>query len=218
VDHITRTIETYDRIAGAYQLIATPEHRAWLEDSMRQFVERLPGPSVLVAGCGEGRDSRYLSTLGAHVVSFDLSEGMLSLARAADPEGTYLKTDLRDVLSIGGSFDGIWACACLYHLTKSEFRACLVDLHQMLNDHGMLFVNLKLGTGECFIHAPRDGYPGGEAAKEMLRGTRFYAFYEREEVTGYFSGYAVEKERSDILKEGEGAMEFWLRKQSLSNR
>jgi SAM-dependent methyltransferase len=202
--HTKRTIETYDKIAGAYHVIATPEHRAWLEDSMREFFSRLAGAAVLVAGCGEGRDSRYLRSLGAKVLSFDLSEGMLSLARAADPNGIYLRADLRDTRSINSRFDGIWACACLYHLTKSEFRSCLETFHEMLHPRGVLFLNLKLGTGENFIDQPRDGYPGGEAAKEKLGGSRFYAFYRREELSGYFSDFVVEK----------GAMEFWLRKAS----
>jgi SAM-dependent methyltransferase len=168
---------------------------------------------VLVAGCGEGRDSRYLRGLGARVISFDLSEGMLALARAADPEGTYIRTDLRDARSINGSFDGIWACACLYHLTKTEFQACLKTFHQMLHPRGVLFLNLKLGTGEQFIDRPRDGYPGGDEAKGKLAGSRFYAFYRRDELTDFFSDFVVEKERRDLLKEGEGAMEFWLRKE-----
>lgn len=180
---------------------------------MREFHARLPGEAVLVAGCGEGRDSRYLQALGARVVSFDLSEGMLSLARASDPHGAYLQLDLRDTLAITQTFDGIWACACLYHLTKSEFRQCLKDFHQMLNPGGVVFLNLKLGNGERFIEIPRAGYPGGDVAKEKLGGSRFYAFYTRDELAGYFSNYTVEKERRDLLKEGDGAMEFWLRKQ-----
>lgn len=212
MDHTTRTIETYDRIAADYHVIATPEHRAWLEDSMREFHARLPGGSVLVAGCGEGRDSRYLRDLGARVLSFDLSDGMLALARKLDPTGTYLRLDLRAVPTIGKTFDGIWACACLYHLTKEEFRQCLRDLHSALNPGGILFLNLKLGAGERFIESPRAGYPGGEAAKEKLAGSRFYAFYTRGELTGYFGDYVVEKERRDLLKEGDGAMEFWLRR------
>lgn len=212
MDHTTRTIETYDRIAADYHVIATPEHRAWLEDSMREFHSRLPGPRVLVAGCGEGRDSRFFKTLGAQVVSFDLSEGMLSLARASDPTGAYLHLDLRHTQAIEQKFDGVWACACLYHLTKPEFRRCLQDFHRMLKPRGVLFLNLKLGTGERYIETPRDGYPGGDAAKEKLGGNRYYAFYRRDELAGYFSDYTLEKERRDLLKEGEGAMEFWLRK------
>jgi SAM-dependent methyltransferase len=211
-DHIARTIETYDAIAADYHVIATPEHRAWLEDSMRKFFRRLPGPSVLVAGCGEGRDSRFLRDLGASVVSFDLSEGMLTIARAADPAGAYLRLDLRAVATLGRTFDGIWACACLYHLSKPEFRDCLAAMRELLRPKGVLFLNLKLGTGERFIATPRSGYPGGETAQEKLGGSRFYAFYQRDELTDYFSGFVVEKERRDLLKEGEGAMEFWLRK------
>ena len=138
---------------------------------------------------------------------------MLSLARAADPDGSYLRADLRDARSVGQSFDGIWACACLYHLTKPEFRSCLATFRQMLHPRGVLFVNLKVGDGERFIEIPRDGYPGGDEAKEKLAGSRFYAFYRREELTDYFSGFIVEKERRDILREAEGAMEFWLRKE-----
>ncbi len=216
MDHTQRTIETYDQIAIDYHLIATPEHRTWLEGSMREFHARLPGKRVLVAGCGEGRDSRYLQTLGAQVTSFDLSAGMLALARAADPAGTYLQLDLRDLQKIEQSFDGIWACACLYHLTKVEFRACLQAIHRRLNPEGIMFLNLKLGTGERFIEIPRDGYPGGDVAKQKLGGSRFYAFYTRDELTGYFSNYTVEKERRDLLKEGDGAMEFWLKKKASS--
>jgi SAM-dependent methyltransferase len=212
MDHTTRTIETYDHIASDYHVIATPEHRAWLEGSMREFHARLPGKTVLVAGCGEGRDSRYLQTLGARVISFDLSQGMLALARASDPAGEYIRLDLRDAQTIKETFDGIWACACLYHLTKSEFRQCLRAFRRLLNPEGVLFLNLKLGRGEGFIEIPRNGYPGGDTAKEKLRGSRYYAFYERAELAGYFSEYAVEKERRDLLKEGDGAMEFWLRK------
>ncbi len=43
MDYTKRTIETYDQIAIDYHVIATPEHRAWLEDSMREFYARLPG-------------------------------------------------------------------------------------------------------------------------------------------------------------------------------
>jgi SAM-dependent methyltransferase len=212
MDHAKRTIETYDQIATAYHVIATPEHRAWLEDSMREFFARLPGAAVLIAGCGEGRDSRYLTGLGAKVVSFDLSDGMLALAQEADPSGTYLRVDLREAASIKRSFDGIWACACLYHLTKPEFRRCLRTFHRMLNPGGILFLNLKLGAGERFIATPRDGYPGGIKAKEQLAGDRFYAFYRRDELIDYFADFTIEKERRDLLQEGEGAMEFWLRK------
>ncbi|HEX3729843.1 MAG TPA: class I SAM-dependent methyltransferase [Opitutaceae bacterium] len=211
MNHVEATIQTYNRIAADYHVAATPENRAWLEASMREFFPRLPGQAVLVPGCGEGRDSRYLRDLGATVVSFDLSDGMLAQARAADPAGTYLQLDFRAAGSLAARFDGIWACACLYHLTKLEFRACLAAFRKRLNPGGILFLNLKLGSGEAWIDVPRDGYFGGEAAKQKLSGSRYFAFYQRDELNDYFAGFTVELERRNNIQEGEGAMEFFLR-------
>ena len=209
--HVEETISTYDAIAKDYNVIATPENRAWLEGSMRLFADYLSGKSVLVAGCGEGRDSRILRDLGCDITSFDLSEGMLELARSEDPAGCYLKHDLRQIEAVG-AFDGIWACACLYHLTKDEFKQCIDSIWSILNPGGVLFCNLKLDEGEQFIERPRDGYPGGKVAQARLRGRRFYAFYELQELEVLFDRFVLLKQRKDILKEGAGAMEFWLKK------
>jgi SAM-dependent methyltransferase len=211
MNHVEATIQTYNRIAGDYHVAATPENRAWLEGSMREFFSRLPGRSVLVPGCGEGRDSRFLQGLGAEVVSFDLSEGMLAQARAADPAGTYLQLDFRAADQLAARFDGIWASACLYHLTKPEFRTCLATFRSLLLPGGVLFLNLKLGDGEAWIDVPREGYFGGEAAKAKLGGPRYFAFYRRDELREYFADFTVELERRNNVQEGEGAMEFWLR-------
>ena len=78
-DHVTQTIATYNVIAPDYKLTATPEMRAWEEKSMRMFGGFLPGKRVLVPGCGDGRDSRFLASLGLAITSFDLSEEMLRL-------------------------------------------------------------------------------------------------------------------------------------------
>lgn len=211
MNHIDETIATYDSIAKDYGVIATPENRAWLKDSMRIFAGHIQGKEILVAGCGEGRDSRYLTGLGFRTTSFDLSDGMLNIARNEDPDGIYLKRDLREISKIG-SFDGIWACACLYHLNKEEFLQCIEDIWNSLNPQGVFFCNLKLGDGAQFIAKPRKGYPGGAKAQEKLAGRRFYTFYELPELAEIFRSFELLEKRKDILKEGKGAMEFWLRK------
>lgn len=211
MDHVSETIATYDSIANDYKAIATPEHRAWLEDSMQIFSSYLSGKSVLVPGCGEGRDSRYLRDLGLTVTSFDLSVGMLDIARKEDPGGTYHQHDLRNLRTLG-HYDGIWACACLYHLSKSEFLECLDAIWDCLKPGGVFFCNLKIGEGEQFIDRPRTGYPGGEEAQKKLSGRRFYSFYELSELEAYFERFQLLKKRKDILKEGKGAMEFWMKK------
>jgi hypothetical protein len=53
--HVAQTIATYNVIAPDYILTATPEMRAWEENSIRRFSEFLTGKRVLVPGCGDGR-------------------------------------------------------------------------------------------------------------------------------------------------------------------
>ena len=89
-DHVKITIDTYDRIASDYIKTAIPEIRAWEEESMKLFRDMLPGTSVLIPGCGDGRDSRYLKALGLSVISFDFSRGMLAQEKKYDPVGPFV--------------------------------------------------------------------------------------------------------------------------------
>jgi SAM-dependent methyltransferase len=53
------------------------------------------GERVLDIACGQGRMSRYLARLGAQVTGVDISEAMLSKARAAGPESiVYVGADV----------------------------------------------------------------------------------------------------------------------------
>jgi 2-polyprenyl-3-methyl-5-hydroxy-6-metoxy-1,4-benzoquinol methylase len=176
-DHVAQTIATYNVIAPHYILTATPEMRAWEEKSMRMFASFLSGKRVLVPGCGDGRDSRYLTSLGLSVTSFDLSETMLSIAKAHHSEGSYSLMDLRDISKCAGPYDGIFSSGCLYHLTKPEFAKCVQSTRELLSPAGVFYLNMKEGQGERFVEKPGPTYPGGAEARERLQGKRFYAYY-----------------------------------------
>ncbi|TWT03777.1 bifunctional 2-polyprenyl-6-hydroxyphenol methylase/3-demethylubiquinol 3-O-methyltransferase UbiG [Reyranella sp. CPCC 100927] len=212
-DHVARNLETYDAIADHYDgVTAAPAIRAWKEASMRRFAAYLPGTRVLVPGCGEGRDSRYLQSLDLEPLSFDLSSRMLALARGKDPHGRYTCLDLRDMNRLpAGAFDGIWASGCLYHLTKAEFIDCIAACRALLAHSGVLYVSMKEGQGERYEEptlGPR--YPGGDAARALLRGVRFYAYYQRDELLAALAGFDVLHEQR--VEPAEGGFEFWLRK------
>jgi SAM-dependent methyltransferase len=209
-DHVAQTIATYNLIAPDYKLTATPEMRAWEEESMRKFAGYLAGDSVLVPGCGDGRDSRFLSSLGTTVLSFDLSEEMLRIARAQDPKGSYLLMDLRDMDRLAGGYDGVFASGCLYHLTKTEFARWLESCRTLLSSAGLFYLNMKEGQGERFEEKPGPRYPGGEEARLRLQGKRFYAYYQREELVAALRGFEILHEQK--LIPGDGGFEFWLRK------
>jgi len=186
-DHVKTTIETYNRIAADYRLTAVPELRAWEEDSMRIFQRMLPGRSVLVPGCGDGRDSWFLRKLGLTVTSFDLSDEMLALAKINDPAGIYKHLDIRSIKKLHSKFDGVYASGCLYHLTRSEFSDFLSNAPLVMSDQGILYLNMKLGTGNEMKAMPGKGYPGGSVSKTLLTGPRYYEYYSHEELLELFS-------------------------------
>ena len=210
LDHVTQNMETYNRIAEHYYVTATPELRAWKEESMRRFAAFLPGAHVVVPGCGDGRDSRFLASLGLQVTSFDLSDAMLRIAREQDPSRTYLKLDFRDMANLRGPFDGIWASGCLYHLTKEEFVQYVATCRSLLSKAGVLYVSMKEGQGERYEEIPGSRYPGGADARAMLRGRRFYAYYEHDELLKALEAFVLLAERR--VEPAEGGFELWLRK------
>ena len=210
-DHIKATIKTYNKIAPYYKITATPELRKWEEESIDRFINYLPGNLVLVPGCGDGRDSRYLISKNIHVSSFDLSAGMLNEAIKEDPNGNYFLYDIRNIININKTYDGIWASGCLYHLSNNEFNNFIMDSLSILKKSGILYLNMKEGKGSEFIDKPKSNeYPGGIESKILLTGKRYYSYYSHDELLLYFSKYKILYERE--LKYTEKGFEFWLMK------
>jgi len=205
------TIETYDRIASHYHVITkTSKLRRWIENSMDLFADYLTGARVLVVGCGDGRDSKYLSSKNLIVTSIDLSKGMLNEAIKNDPSGNYKLFDLRNIDKLEAQFDGIWASGCLYHLTKNDFCEFLKKAERVLRKDGILYLNMKEGSGEECLDKPRSKeYPGGIRSKKLLLGKRYYVYYSHEELIAYLKAYEIMNERR--LKFAEKGFEFWCK-------
>jgi SAM-dependent methyltransferase len=107
------------------------------------------GARVLDAGCGVGRDTRWLLDQGFDVSAFDISREMV--------EATYGNTlgrvkprrlDFRDYDDPPNSWNGIWALASLLHLPRHEVAAVLPRLLTSLTPDGLLAFSVKQGQGE----------------------------------------------------------------------
>ncbi len=177
-DHVSRTIATYNAFAADWVEIANnPAIDDWVKDSMRKFAATMPISNVLVPGCGDGRDSQYLTTLGNDVDSFDLSSEMIEIASRKPDAGRFRLMDLRDLGTLDSRYGGVFASGCLYHLTRAEFRQFIAATAALLVDAGVFYLNMKLGEGSEMRRIPKNTYPGGKIAQERLRGDRFYAYY-----------------------------------------
>ena len=82
-----RRAEAYSRLEfpGTYYLA--------YRDLPRIITEHVEGRRALDFGCGTGRSTRFLRTLGFDTVGVDIAGNMLDQARARDPEGDYRLTE-----------------------------------------------------------------------------------------------------------------------------
>jgi len=148
-----RVAAAYDHIAADYAVINTtmPPHLAELAT---RFLARLgPGTRVLDVGCGAGRDMAWMETRGATVTGIDLSSGMLARAREI-VRGELLEMDMRHLDLPDGHFDGVWCCASLLHLPKTQAPIALTKMRRVLVPDGTLYLGVQEGEGEVWENAP----------------------------------------------------------------
>lgn len=112
-----------------------------------QFLNYLkPGAHILDAGCGSGRDSKSFMELGYQVTAMDASQKICEEAEKV-LERKVLCQSFEEI-DMEKTFDGIWACASLLHVSKEKLPEVLHRLKRALKDGGILYASLKYGKGE----------------------------------------------------------------------
>ena len=144
---MTKTIQAYDQCAHGYADIWFDD--PVMEQTIREFAKALgPGARVLDAGCGPGRDVKFMSHLGLEVVGADLSEGMIQEARHRFPSGTFRWMDMRNLRFPRQTFSGIWCCAAIHHLKRYQAPATLAEFSRVLAENGVLAVSIEVSDKE----------------------------------------------------------------------
>lgn len=167
MDELEETVRTYEANAETF---GERYRRYSVARSERdRFADRLPGDRVLDAGCGPGVDLATFADAGLDPVGVDLSPSLLRLAREQVPAATLFRMDLRELGFRQNSFDGVWACASLVHVPKTDAEATLRGFERVLADGGRLFVSVKRRVGD-------------ESAVPDDR--RFFVAYEPDELAG----------------------------------
>ena len=145
------TVRSYDTIAAEYaaEAAAMPD---WVATEIDSFVTDLRGSGrVLEIGSGGGRDALALEKRGISVRRTDISNGFVKLLRESGFEADLLDPltdDLADPHRPGTPYDGIWACACLIHVARTDFGTVLRRLAEATRPGGRLHVSVREGDGE----------------------------------------------------------------------
>lgn len=127
------------------------------------------GGRILDVGCGSGRDSLYFLKRGYEVVSVDASEKMVESSSLLTGQKTILMRF--DEIRFENEFDGIWACASLLHVPKSDIEDILRKLVKGLKTEGILFASFKYGNNEVIRDERLFNSYDEEGLQGLLRST-----------------------------------------------
>ncbi|WP_017595695.1 class I SAM-dependent DNA methyltransferase [Nocardiopsis potens] len=140
------TRASYDAIAADYdehfadQLSGKPLDRAVLAG----FAELVRGPVVDV-GCGPGRVTAHLASLGLDVHGVDLSPGMLAVARRLHPGVRFEEGSMTALDAPEGGFGAVVAWYSLIHLLPEDVPGALAGFHRALAPGGRLLLGFQVG-------------------------------------------------------------------------
>jgi ubiquinone/menaquinone biosynthesis C-methylase UbiE len=110
------------------------------------------GKNALDFGCGTGRSTRFLQTLGFKTMGIDISEEMISLAQQLDPAGLYQHIDDGDFSSLQSlSYDLVLSAFTFDNIPTMDNKITLFKgLTALLKQNGTI-INL-VSSPEMYTH------------------------------------------------------------------
>ena len=108
--------------------------------------------SILDFGCGSVRDTKYFLDQGYQVTATDGSAELCRLASAFT--GIEVKEMLFQELDDMGTYDGIWACSSILHLSKIELLPVICKMCMALKGSGVIYTSFKYSDFEGVRNGP----------------------------------------------------------------
>ncbi|HSL36571.1 MAG TPA: methyltransferase domain-containing protein [Arthrobacter sp.] len=143
---------TYDAVADSYASLLpdasfeAPTDRGMIEAFASHVTER-PARPVVDAGCGTGRMTRLLASLGMAVSGIDLSAGMIAVARRASPELTFEAAELSALPYADGQLGGVFAWYSIIHSPPGELPRIFAEFFRVLAPGGHALLSFQVGEG-----------------------------------------------------------------------
>lgn len=168
-----KTIDAYSaRVSQYLDIPPAPEQI----EARQAFADAVgAGGYVLDLGSGPGADSVFLMSQGLKVRALDATPAFVEHARE---NGVDAHLGTFDDITETAEFDGVYASFSLLHAPRADFPRHLKAIHRALKPTGVLFLGLKLGTGEH-----RDDLD------------RYYTYYSQSEVEEALAGAGFRLDR-----------------------
>ncbi len=137
----TKTVDYYNYNSEAF---SKDTFNVSMMENQDRFSSYIPeGGYILDFGCGSGRDTKYFLNKGFRVYAVDGSEKMCELA--CKNTGIEVKTLLFSELDDINTYDGIWACSSILHLSIDELSDVFTKMIRAIKPDGYIYTSFKYG-------------------------------------------------------------------------
>lgn len=116
-----------DGRSDAWDRLYSTQPRPWRGNADLSWAGIPPGSKVLDLGCGNGKSSGALISMGCDVTGLDISDAAVRICRGLYPAGTFLKGDAADLPFEDGCFDAVLSVHCIEHLGQDECRKAVSE-------------------------------------------------------------------------------------------
>lgn len=144
--------DAYDAVAEDYAA-RLPDTRAEaavdlaMVDEFAAVVTSGDDHSVLDAGCGAGRMSRYLADRGCRVQGVDLSPGMAAMARRDHPDLAFAVGSLTALPFLDDRYAGVMLWYSIIHTPAAGQARIFDEVARVLRPRGHVLVGFQSGEG-----------------------------------------------------------------------
>jgi ubiquinone/menaquinone biosynthesis C-methylase UbiE len=147
------------------------------------------GTNLLDFGCGTGRSTRFLKTLGFEAIGVDISQDMLRKAQQVD-QGDYCWIDSKEIPFSEQSFDVIFqSFVLLEYSSLPQMIETFEEFNRVLCDDGIAMIvtgsedyyrynwlSFKMGDSDEKKHDETQSITSGSKVKVSIRGTDIVLF------------------------------------------
>lgn len=176
--------ESYDTVAADYvQLVKNPAELDPLSRAMlAAFAEAVQAAGlgqVADLGCGPGKVTAHLASLGVDAFGIDLSPKMIELARQAHPSLNFTVGSMTALAIRDNELGGILAYYSTHHTPPELLPVVFAEFHRTLAPGGCLMVAGHVGDDERL--RPTQAYGGHPVSYEshLLPPDRIAGLLER---------------------------------------
>jgi ubiquinone/menaquinone biosynthesis C-methylase UbiE len=145
---LTATRAAYDTVAESYAA-TLHDHLAGatFDRAMLDAFAELVGDSgpVVEVGCGPGRITGYLHSLGLDISGVDLSPAMISVARGRHPEVSFSVGSMTALEVADGSLAGLVAWYAIIHTPPAVLPEVFAEFRRVLRDDGWVVLAFQVG-------------------------------------------------------------------------